>query len=240
MRTKIKLLFKLNKGAEAAHLRLALEIEIARLNALMTQPTTICVGMAVTDAALHVIAAGAFDATSGPYDVMLEIIPAEGALDEAAGLLTGLADRLSGLVDIEKSVALVGVEHVVLPGEGGIFVLIANRRLPHLSHAEFINYWFSFHAEFTRTHTPPEIEMRYRQFHTDIPQTEKLLSATGLGVGDFDGAAECYYPDEAALRDLMAITEIVDEATEDEVKFVDHLRCVTTVMVTSNDFGVLS
>lgn len=239
MRTKIKLLFKLNEGVEATCLRAPLEAEMARLSTALAAPFSICVGKALADPAIHVIAAGAFDASAGPYDVMLEIIPAEGAIDEASMLLAGLADRLATWVDVEKSTALIGVEHVVLPGEGGVFVLIANRRLPHLDHQQFIDYWFGFHAEFTRTHTPPEIGMRYRQFHTDDARTQELLASTGFKVGDFDGAAECYYPDEAALRSLMAISEIVDEATEDEVKFVDHERCVTTVFVPSDNFANL-
>jgi len=239
MRTKIKLLFKLNEGIEAARLRAPLEAEIARLEATLGAPSAITVGKAVADPTLHIIAAGAFDASAGPYDVMLEIIPPENSVDKAVQLLTGLSGRLADLIDREKSAALSGVEHVILPGEGQTFVLIANRRLPHLTHQQFIDYWFGFHADFTRTHTPPEIGMRYRQFHTDVAWTEALLAATGFGVGDFDGAAECHYPDEASLRDLMALTEIVDEATEDEVKFVDHERCVTTVFTPSTDFSIL-
>lgn len=239
MRTKIKLLLKLNEGVEVARLRTPLEAEVARLDAALGAPSSVIVGKAVADPTLHIIAAGAFDASAGPYDAMLEIIPPEGSVDKAVLLLTGLAGRLGDLVDAGKSAALAGVEHVILPGEGQTFVLIANRRLPHLTHQKFIDYWFGFHADFTRTHTPPEIGMCYRQFHTDVARTEALLGATGFQVGDFDGAAECHYPDEASLRSLMALTEIVDEATEDEVKFVDHERCVTTVFIPSPDFSIL-
>lgn len=239
MRTKIKLLFKLNDGVDAARLRAPFEAEIARLDASLTAPSEILIGKAATDPELHVIAAGAFDPSAGPFDVMLEIIPPHGSIDKASSLLKGLSDRLAGLVDIGASAALVGAEHVVLPGDGGTLVLIANRRLPHLDHQQFIDYWFGFHANFTRTHTPPEIGFRYRQFHTDVTRTEALCAATGFGGGDFDGAAECYYPDDDAMRSLMAIAEIVDEATEDEVKFVDHERCVTTVFVPSQELAGL-
>jgi hypothetical protein len=54
-----------------------------------------------------------------------------------------------------------------------------------------------------------------------------LLRHTGLAIGDFDGAAECFYRDAATIREMMGRTEVVDEATEDEKKFVDHDRCVT-------------
>lgn len=239
MQTKIKLLFTVKEGVDTARLRAPLEAEVDRINAALDAPVGILVGKAVDDPALHVIAAGAFDPSQGYFDVMLEIILPDDAVDRATTLLTGLADRLAGLVDRTRSSALVGSEYVVLPGDGGTFVLIANRRLSHLTHDEFIAYWQGFHAEFTRTHTPPEIGMRYRQFHTDVARTEALSAATRFQVSNFDGAAECYYPDDASLRSLMAISEIVDEATVDEVKFVDHQTCVTTVFRPSADFAIL-
>jgi hypothetical protein len=234
MRSKIKLLFRRRDGVDDARLEQRLAAEAARLEAATKEPLSFCRGYAVADAELLHIAAGAFDAADRPFDAMMEIVVPQKALDDVIDLLDGLGARLADYVDASASAALAGVEHVILPGSGPMFVLIANRRLPSFTHDAFLDYWLNSHGPFTRTHTPPEIGFRYRQFHTSVAPTNRLLAATGFMVGDFDGAAECFYPSAQSVRDLMGRTEIVDQATEDEIKFVDHDRCVTSVFTFSN------
>src|SRR3546814_2230746 len=106
-----------------------------------------------------------------------------------------------------------GTSHVSLPN------------IPHFTHDGIIQYWLDYHGPFAPEHTPPKVGLRYRQFHTDENATKDLLAATGVVIGDFDGAAECYYLNADAVGDLMGRAEIVDEATEDEKEFVDHERC---------------
>lgn len=234
VRSKIKLLFTLRDGVPAARLDAALTGEIDRLRSTTGGTWAFARGAAIQDEELHHVAAGAFDAAEHPFDAMLEVVPT-GSLADAIPLFEGLAERLSGIVDPATSAALAGTEHVILPGDGALFVLITNRRLPGFTHQGFIDYWLGYHGPFAREHTPPEVGMGYRQFHTDEPLTAALLNATGFAVGDFDGAAECHYFGADAVRLLMGKTEVVDQATEDELKFVDHDRCVTSLFEITPD-----
>src|SRR3546814_11310603 len=94
-------------------------------------------------------------------------IESDESLDVLIPLLSGLSARLHPLVDPTRSAALAGTEHIILPGDGPLLVLITNRRLPHFTHDGFIQYWLDYHGPFAREHTPPEVGLRYRQFHTD-------------------------------------------------------------------------
>src|SRR3546814_17353031 len=93
-----------------------------------------------------------------------------------------LSARLHPLVDPTRSAALAGTEHIILPGDGPLLVLITNRRLPHFTHDGFIQYWLDYHGPFAREHTPPEVGLRYRQFHTDENATKDLLAADRKSV----------------------------------------------------------
>lgn len=230
MRSKIKLLLTRCVGIDDDRLDAALASEAARLASALSEPPAIRRAYVTGNEAFHAVAAGAFDASDLPFDAMMDIIVPADALAALAPLVEGMAARLDGLVLPETSAILVGTEHVILPGDGSVLVLIANRRLPSFTHDGFLKYWLDYHGPFARTHTPPEVGLGYRQFHTDVGPTERFQHAAGFGLGDFDGAAECYYRDEAAVRQLMGLTEVVDQATVDEKGFVDHARCVTSVL----------
>jgi hypothetical protein len=236
MRSKIKLLFCRHRGIADAVLHAALVAESARLRAAFPGQLDFCHAYAVNDADLAKTAAGAFDAAERPFDAMLEIVSLHNEhFATLVPLLEGLGGRLRELVDAGASAGLVGTEHIILPGTGPLLVLIANRRLPRFTHDGFIQYWFDYHGPFAREHTPPDAGLYYRQFHTDVAATAELLRLSGLKTGDFDGAAECYYPNADAVRGLMNRTEVVDRATVDEKEFVDHERCVTSVLAITKD-----
>src|SRR5690606_3406695 len=234
MRFKIKLLLASQPGSDEAALTAALATEVERLQQHCAGRLTPQVGFRLRDDEVARVAAGAFD-EGRPFDAMLEIVADAADFSALLDACEGFAQRLNDVVDAAGSVALAGSEHVILPGSGPLLVLIANRRLRALSHADFLEYWLDYHGPFAREHTPPEAGLRYRQFHTDEDATARLLRATGLGSGDFDGAAECYYANADAVRQLMGDTTTVDQATADEKKFVDHARCVTSVFTLSDD-----
>jgi hypothetical protein len=231
MRSKIKLLFTRCDPTDDVTLEHALAREAGRLQTVFPGKLSFCRAYAVNDGELAKTAAGAFDAAARPFDAMIEVVT-EGneALLELIPWFDGLAKRLGDIVDAGASAALAGTEHVILPGAGPLLVLIANRRLPHFTHQGFIDYWLNYHGRFARDHTPPEVGLYYRQFHTDIEATQRLVRVSGLKIGDFDGAAECYYSNADCVRALMSRTDVVDQATVDEKEFVDHERCVTSVL----------
>jgi EthD domain len=236
MRSKIKLLLSRMRSVEDAALEAALAQEARRLQSLYSGKLTFCRAYAVDDAALAKTAAGAFDAADRPFDAMMEIVIEDShSLSELVPLLDGLSLRLADVVEAGASVSLGGTEHVILPGAGPLLVLIANRRLPRFTHEAFIDYWLNFHGPFARENTPKGLRFYYRQFHTDENLTRRLALATGLRVGDFDGAAECYYSNADDVRALMSRTDVVEQATVDEKEFVDHERCVTSVLAITAD-----
>jgi hypothetical protein len=230
MRSKIKLLFTRLNGIDDARLERALALEAVRLEAAFPGKLSFCRAYAVNDDELEQTAAGAFDAADRPFDSLMEIVVEDKSISELIPLFDDLAKRLRDVVDASLSAALVGTEHVILPGTGPLLVLIANRRLPRFTHDGFIEYWLNYHGPFAREHTPPDVGLHYRQFHTDVNATQQLVRASGFEIGDFDGAAECYYPNADAVRKLMSRTDVVDQATVDEKEFVDHERCVTSVL----------
>lgn len=235
MRTKIKLLLMRRDGADEAALENALVHESERLRQEFSGKLDFCRAHRVRDDNLMHIAAGAFDA-GRPFDAMLELaVEGAGDFNSLIALCEGLVERLKALIEAAASAALAGTEHIILPGDGRLLVLIANRRLPSFTHAGFLEYWLDYHGPFAREHAPPEAGLFYRQFHTDEAATEKLMRATGFGVGNFDGAAECYYASAEGVRKMMGDTATVDQASDDERKFVDHQRCVTSVFAIAPD-----
>lgn len=231
MASRIKLLLCRHAGIDDDRLEAALATEAMRLEAELSTTPEVRRAYAIRDESFHKVAAGAFDAASRPFDAIMDITTADaGDLDRLADRLAGLSGRLDGLVEPAVSGVLGGVEHVIIPGGGPVMVVIANRRLPRFTHEGFLDYWLDYHGPFAREHTPPEIGFRYTQFHADPVLSRRLAQATGFGLCDFDGAAECFYPDQAAVRTLMGLTEVVDQATVDELEFVDHARCVTSVL----------
>lgn len=226
MRAKIKLLLTRHPGVGDDRLDAALRVEAGRMHDI----EVVCRAYAIGDADFHRVAAGAFDEAEQPFDALMDLTLSSGSPLALQPQLDGLGDRLGALVDPARCAILAGTEHVILPGSGPVLVTIANRRLPGFSHEAFLRYWLDYHGPFARAHTPADIGFRYRQFHADPGPTEALRQCSGFGIGDFDGAAECYYPDQDAVRRLMGMTQVVDQATIDEKQFVDHARCVTSVL----------
>jgi hypothetical protein len=229
MPRKIKLLLAGRTGATAG-LRAAVDAEWTRLHTAFPGALSHLTAIRRDDPELVRIAAAAFDEGPQDWSAMLEVrVGDEALLAPLIQCLAGLSGRLAAFVDSDRSTVMLGTEHVVIPGGGPIFVLIANRRLPHLTHEKFLRVWEDSHAPFTISNVPPEIGMRYRQFHNDPAAAADVAGTLGLKAENFDGAAECYYRDEAALRELMGRTAVVDLATEDERTFVDHHGCVVAV-----------
>lgn len=229
MRSKIKLLLTRRDGVTDADLDRCVVAECEAAAKRASRPVSFLRAYAIPDPDLYKVAAGAFDAEE-PFDALVDIAFEGDGVDDVLPLLEGFGERFGDVIDPARSAALAGREYPILPGEGPVLVTIANRRLTHYTHEGFLDYWLAYHGPFAREHTPPEVGLGYRQFHANESETAALLSRSGLAIGDFDGAAECRYRDADAVRLLMGMQQIVDEATEDEKEFVDHARCVTSVM----------
>ena len=99
------------------------------------------------------------------------------------------------------------------------------RRLPHLSLAEFQDYWLNRHAPLVREHAETLGIRRYVQSH----RIEDELLARAVGgraenLVPYDGIAELWYDSAEAVR-AMGQSEEARRAgrlvLEDEKKFID-------------------
>ena len=63
----------------------------------------------------------------------------------------------------------------------------------------------------------------YRQFHADAAATLKAAEVMGVGISDFEGAAQGYFKNPDDFLRIMSQPE-VQEVIEDEKKCIDHSR----------------
>jgi uncharacterized protein (TIGR02118 family) len=113
-----------------------------------------------------------------------------------------------------------------------IKLVFALRRLPHLSRAEFQQYWYERHGPLVRSHAATLGIRRYVQTHTlDTPLNDALQASRG-GPEAYDGVAELWWDSAETLAATIATPEgraAGDALLEDERKFIDLAR--STVFV---------
>ncbi len=98
------------------------------------------------------------------------------------------------------------------------------RRAPHLSQAEFAEYWMTHHAKLAVAAAPYFRMRRYAQIHPRAHMMADALQASrGAMMGQFDGVAEVWWD---SFEDMAAAAgetpaEIAEAVLKDEQKFVD-------------------
>jgi len=104
------------------------------------------------------------------------------------------------------SVLMPGTEHIIQPGKGSILVTMLTRRRPELDRAAYFTRWRNEHAPFGLRIGAAG----YRQLH-----------AHGNASG-FDGAGMVFFDDLDHARRARAAPEVAEDATRDEMRFIDH------------------
>jgi len=160
----------------------------------------------------------------GGFDALVSLGGDECGFDELTDRLCELTGDLDGLVDAQRSAAIAGRVQVVLDGDGPVFAHYPLRRLPHLTIEAFQAHWSSTHADLARA--VPGLA-GYRQFHADIDATVAAAAAVGVGVTDFEGAAE----GRRLSRDAppLAPGPQLEAVLADERRFIDVTRCRRTL-----------
>src|SRR3954447_13094333 len=109
----------------------------------------------------------------------------------------------------------------------GMKVIYCLRRLPALSHQDFLRHWFEVHAPLVRAHRRDLRISQYVQVHTDYgPLLAKLRAFRG-SPEPYDGVAEIWYESREALETLGRDPEARGASRkllEVERKFVDSAR----------------
>jgi hypothetical protein len=148
-------------------------------------------------------------------------------IDELMASATLLAGGVGAEVDRSRSIAMVGADHVMLPGPGPAVLIYALRRLPELSLPAFHEYWISTHAEFGRRALAGQ---GYRQVHAHPKRSAELAGVVGVDLCDLDGAVIS----ESASWDAYWQRRASDEARKtgaealaDEDNFIDHTRSMS-------------
>jgi hypothetical protein len=154
---------------------------------------------------------------AAPFDVLVELRPAEGALAQAVMAALGPAPVFDG----SRSAVLAGVEHTVLPGRGGACAVGLVRRRADLDRAAFTAHWRDRHVEFARRVSGGA---GYRQLHADPAASAALAGRLGIREAGLDGAGLLFFDDLAAMTRVRASPQVRRDATEDEMRFVDHAR----------------
>jgi hypothetical protein len=148
-----------------------------------------------------------------------------------------LVDGLDAGVDRSRSIALVGNDHVMLAGPGPAVLIYGLRRLPHLSLAEFHDYWVSTHAEFGRRALAGQ---GYRQVHADPKSSAELAGVLGLEQADLDGAViseTSSWDGYWERRATESARKTGAEALADEDNFIDHTRSMSMRYTSVGDAG---
>jgi uncharacterized protein (TIGR02118 family) len=101
------------------------------------------------------------------------------------------------------------------------------RRLPSLTREEFQRHWYDRHAPLVRSHAKTLRIRRYVQTHTLTDPANDLLQASRGGPDAYDGVAELWWDDVAALAGATATEEGRAAGLallEDERRFIDLAR----------------
>jgi len=101
------------------------------------------------------------------------------------------------------------------------------RRAPHLSRAQFQDYWLNSHGPLVRSHAPALNILRYVQLHTaDHPVNEAMQKSRGASA-PFDGIAEIWFDSVEAMTGAgqgEAYKVAMRALREDEARFIDQAQ----------------
>jgi uncharacterized protein (TIGR02118 family) len=100
-------------------------------------------------------------------------------------------------------------------------------RLPHLSRAQFQDYWLNSHGPLVRSHAKALGISRYVQTHATESPFDAGLRGARKAPEPYDGIAELWWDDEAAFERSMrdpAAREAGKALVADERTFIDLAR----------------
>jgi uncharacterized protein (TIGR02118 family) len=109
-----------------------------------------------------------------------------------------------------------------------ITVLVAAKRLPHLTLKEFTDYWLNVHAPLVKG--VPEFAARLRRYVIYPLAQGADLNAPVLGrIPGYDGIGELRFDSVQAMNDAFNEAKYLEIIRPDEDKFLDRENCLTFI-----------
>ena len=158
------------------------------------------------------------------FAAVLELGVPEGTGDAPlVARAAALGPLVAPLIDGAGSVALLGDEDVIVPGEGGFQLFRCMTRKEGLTLEQFSDHWRNIHAEFGR-----KVPGRpgYRQLHRDPAATSAAAKAAGVAVDTVDGDAQLLFADERAVALMGTDPEQAKATAADGALFVDRSKAM--------------
>lgn len=155
------------------------------------------------------------------FDAAIELVGEPLCMEEIHSALATLSSDMNGWIDWQRSAALAGTVHVIVPGEENLMFLLAIRRRSSLTRTQFEDHWHVRHAELGRR-IPGSLG--YRQVRAEAELSRAAAAAVGAAAHDFDGAALAFHTDVASFLTRMRNPAVAETALADERRFIDHGR----------------
>lgn len=156
-----------------------------------------------------------------PFDVVYQLSSDDSSdLPAMTDAIVAVVEALGDGFDRAHSAVLVGKEIAITRGDGPIYNVMPLRRIPSLTHDEFMHHWFDRHATLGEG-----VEgVRYRQNHVDYAATGQLAARTRLVFEPMDGLTESYFDTPEAVVAILSQEDVAVGAINDERLFIDHDR----------------
>lgn len=166
----------------------------------------------------------------GGFSAVIEVsCPAAGGIDELARCVDGIGERLSSLIDRDRSSAVVGTDLVILDGGGPVQLFYCMRRSPDTTHEAFCDFWSKQHTKIATT-TPGLTG--YRQLHANLEQSRVAAEAAELPVSEINGVAlEWFRAMDGFVSAVGGPAEFTTAAKASEEKF-NNLGGATSIVGT--------
>jgi hypothetical protein len=224
MYKKVQILLHKTKSTPLDLLEEKISSEINKITSLLPENNSCLSAIRLKDDPIrHIAHSEEIPESAESFDAMFEVGAENGDLSQLAMPLRNIIQELNGYIDSARSAVIAGTEHIILPGQEPLMLILAIRFPAAKTEDAYHDYWLNKHAEVARK---VPLLRAYRQFHANEPASRDMGKSLDIGIVDFNGTAQGYYRDVEDFLEIMAQPEVTADAIEDEKNFIDHSRSV--------------
>lgn len=221
---KVQMLLHKTKSTPLDLLEEKISSETNRITSLLPESNSCLSAIRLKDDPIRRIAhSEEIPESAESFDAMFEVGAENGDLSQLAMPLRKVILQLNEYIDSARSAVIAGTEHIILPGQEPLMLILAIRFPAAMREDSYHDYWLNKHSEVARK---VPVLRGYRQFHANERVSRDIGKLLDIGIVDFNGTAQGYYRDVKDFLDIMAQPEVVADAIKDEKNFIDHSRSV--------------